>query len=297
MSTNIVVLGVNGMLGSTLFQYFKDKTNLIVKGILRKKVNLPSSYKYKKSEDLIECNVLEEDRLKLLINDLQPNLVINCIGIVKNHHQANDPLIIIKINSLLPHLLSGICETANSRLVHISTDCVFSGKSGLYIEDDPTDPIDLYGKSKLLGEVCNGNDLTLRTSCIGEELNTQRNLLSWFLSQSHTVNGFSKAIFSGLPTIEIARIIVDIIIPNSSLKGIYHLSSNPIDKFSLLNLINNTYKKNIIIENSTEVVIDRSLDSTKFRKATGYEPLEWKDLVQIMYDSGKFSKNSINRSN
>ena len=285
MRTDIVVLGVNGMLGNTLFKYLKNNTLFNVKGILRKKINLPTSFEYFNSEDLFECNVLEEENLKSLLKKLRPNYVINCIGIVKKHHEANNPLISIKINSLLPHLLSSICKKEDCKLIHISTDCVFSGKTGLYRENDLTDPIDLYGKSKLLGEVSNRNDLTIRTSCIGEELITKRNLLSWFLSQSNSVNGFSKAIFSGLPTIEIARILVELIIPNASLKGIYHISSDPIDKFSLLSLIKKIYKKNIQIIKNSDYAVDRSLDSTKFRKATGYKPYEWDKLVKIMYES------------
>lgn len=289
MRTDLIILGVNGMLGSTLFKYFKDKTNLNIKGILRKKNSLPLSFKYFNSEELIECNILEEENFELLIKNLQPNFIINCIGIVKKHSESNNPLASIKINSLFPHLLSKISAENNCKLIHISTDCVFSGRSGFYSEKDQTDPIDLYGRSKLLGEVFNGEDLTLRTSCIGEELITKRNLLSWFLSQSETVDGFSNAIFSGFPTIEIARIIFKFIIPNPSLKGIYHLSSDPIDKFSLLNLIKKVYKKNIHIKKNIEYCVDRSLDSTKFRKATGYEPLSWNELVEIMYQSGNFS--------
>ena len=286
MRTDIVILGVNGMLGNTLFKYFKDNTNFNIKGILRKKNCLPLSFKYFDSKDLIECNVLEEKYLEYIIKDLQPNFIINCIGIVKKHHESRNPLASIKVNSLFPHLLSNISEKENSKLIHISTDCVFSGKAGFYSEKDQTDPIDLYGRSKLLGEVFNGKDLTLRTSCIGEELTTNRNLLSWFLSQSKTVDGYSNAIFSGLPTNEIARVILKLIIPNPSLRGIYHLSSNPIDKFSLLNLIKKVYKKNIQIKKNTEYCVDRSLDSSKFRKATGYKPLTWNELVEIMYEFG-----------
>ena len=289
MRTDVVILGVNGMLGNTLFKYFKDNSNLNVKGILRNKKNLPISFKYFNSKDLIECNVLEENYFKHVLNEIKPNFIINCIGIVKKHSDSNNPLASIKINSLFPHFLSKICEKNKSKLIHISTDCVFSGKSGFYSEKDQTDPIDLYGRSKLLGEVFNGDDLTLRTSCIGEELVTKRNLLSWFLSQSETVDGFSNAIFSGFPTIEIARIILELIIPNPSLKGIYHLSSNPIDKFSLLNLIKKVYKKNIQITKNVEYCVDRSLDSTKFRKITGYEPKSWEELVEIMFKFGNFS--------
>lgn len=289
MRTDVVILGVNGMLGNTLFKYFKDNSNLNVKGILRNKRNLPISFKYFNSKDLIECNVFEENYFNSVLNELKPNFIINCIGIVKKHSDSNNPLAAIKVNSLFPHLLSKICEKNNSKLIHISTDCVFSGKSGFYSEKDQTDPIDLYGRSKLLGEVFNGEDLTLRTSCIGEELLTKRNLLSWFLSQSETVDGFSNAIFSGFPTIEIARIILKLIIPNPSLRGIYHLSSNPIDKFSLLNLIKKVYKKNIEITKNVEYCVDRSLDSTKFRKITGYEPKSWEELVEIMFKFGNFS--------
>ena len=127
---------------------------------------------------------------------------------------------------------------------------------------------------------------TLRTSYIGEELITQRGLLSWFLSQKETVNGFSKAIYSGLTTLELARVLENFVLPNLKLKGLYHLSSDPIDKFSLLNIINSVYKKNKTIIKDSDYKINRSLDSSKFRSETGYQPLEWDQAIKNMKDFG-----------
>ena len=177
----------------------------------------------------------------------------------------------------------------NCKLIHISTDCVFSGKKGFYKENDNPDPIDLYGRSKLLGETVTNNALTLRTSYIGEELITNRGLLNWFLSQNDVVTGFSNAIYSGLPTIEIARVINEYVLPNQELSGLFHLSSEPINKFNLLNLINTIYKKKILIKQDFSNEINRSLDSTKFRQETGYQPIEWEKAIEIMYESGRYS--------
>ena len=286
MINDLMILGVNGMLGSTLFKYFSDRKSVKIVGILRKRSNLPKSYKYYKSKDIYEYNFIENYELEKLFNHLQPKIIINCAGIVKQHPSAKDPINNIQINALFPHRLNKLCNLRNVKLIHISTDCVFSGKKGFYNENDFADPIDLYGMSKFLGEVITENALTLRTSYIGEELISQRGLLSWFLSQKDTVQGFSKAIYSGLPTVEIARIIDQFILPKLHLKGLYHISSDPIDKFSLLNIINNVYKKNIKIIKETNFSINRSLDSSKFRIETGYQPLEWDNAIEIMKDFG-----------
>lgn len=286
MINDLMILGVNGMLGSTLFKYFSERNSLKLVGILRKRSNLPKSYKYYKSKDIFEYNFIENSELEKLLNHLQPKIIINCAGIVKQHPNSKDLIENIQINALFPHRLNKICSLKNVKLIHISTDCVFSGKKGFYKEDDFADSVDLYGRTKFLGEVITENALTLRTSYIGEELISKRGLLSWFLSQKDTVQGFSKAIYSGLPTVEIARIIDEFIIPNLYLKGLYHLSSNPIDKYSLLNIIKNVYKKNIKIVKETNFSIDRSLDSSKFRRETGYQPLEWDNAIKIMRDFG-----------
>jgi dTDP-4-dehydrorhamnose reductase len=203
--------------------------------------------------------------------------------LVKQLSSSEDPLLTLPINAILPHRLAEVCSVTNSRLIHLSTDCVFSGREGMYSEIDIPDASDLYGLSKRLGEVTRDNAITLRTSIIGHELRGQRSLLDWFLAQEGTVSGFSRAIFSGLPTIEIAKVIEKYIVPNSTLTGLYHVSADPIDKYSLLNLVAKIYDKKIIIKEDSSLKVDRSLDSTLFRKATGYTPPCWVDLISEMF--------------
>jgi dTDP-4-dehydrorhamnose reductase len=204
------------------------------------------------------------------------------IGLVKQLTEADDPLAAIPINSLLPHRLVRLCRTAGARLIHVSTDCVFSGSKGMYHEGDVADANDLYGRSKFLGEVDDPRAVTLRTSIVGPELNTAHGLVSWFLSQKGRVKGFTRAVFSGLPTVELARVMRDFIIPRPDLHGVYHVSAEPINKYELLSLIASVYGSSVDIVPDGELVIDRSLDSTRFRKVTGYYPPPWSELVRVM---------------
>ena len=171
----------------------------------------------------------------------------------------------------------------SARLIHVSTDCVFSGERGGYVEGDPTDARDAYGKSKALGEVDYPHAITLRTSIIGHELQSKISLLDWFLAQNKRCNGYTKAIFSGLPTVVFAQLIRDIVIPHQELSGLYHISAKPISKFDLLKLIAEVYGKSIHIEPEEELVIDRSLNSMRFQLATGYIAPEWPELIQLMH--------------
>jgi dTDP-4-dehydrorhamnose reductase len=180
------------------------------------------------------------------------------------------------------------CANIDARLIHISTDCVFNGRKGLYKETDLSDAEDLYGKSKFIGELHDlPHAVTLRTSIIGHELNSNDSLVDWFLSQTGTVKGYKKAIFSGLPTVELARVIKDFVMPRTDLQGSYHVSADPIDKYTLLNLIANIYGKEIEIIADEKVHIDRSLNSDKFRQATGYQPPSWPILIEKMYRANK----------
>jgi dTDP-4-dehydrorhamnose reductase len=163
---------------------------------------------------------------------------------------------------------------------------VFSGAKGNYLETDPSDAKDLYGRSKYLGEVDYPHAVTLRTSIVGHELGSAHGLVGWFLAQQGSVRGFTKAIFSGLPTVELARVIHDFVIPNETLRGVYHVSSRAIDKYSLLKLVAEAYGKAIEITPDAKLVIDRSLDSTRFRSAVGYAPPEWDALVAQMHRFG-----------
>ena len=198
---------------------------------------------------------------------------------VKQNLSDHNYLSTIYINSLLPHRIAKICSKFSIRLINFSTDCVFSGVRGNYTEDDIPDPIDFYGRTKLVGEVNYGNVLTIRTSFIGHQINSKYGLLEWFLTQKDNCKGFVNAIYSGLPTIEIAKILNDHIIFNKKLKGLYQISGNAINKYELLSLINKIYGLKLIIEKEHEVKIDRSLNSKKFEDAT-YKPPNWESLIK-----------------
>lgn len=213
----------------------------------------------------------------------RPQVVINCVGLVKQLSSAKDPLAALPINAILPHRLQRLAKATGARLVHVSTDCVFSGNKGGYLEDDLPDAVDLYGRSKLLGEVVAENAVTLRTSIIGPELGGgATGLVGWFLNQQEKAKGYRKAIFSGLPTIALARLIIDKVLPASGLSGLYHVSAAPIDKYALLDLVRREYRKDIELEPSDEVAIDRSLNSDRFRAAVSYAPPPWEDLIAQM---------------
>lgn len=278
----ILILGATGMLGNSMFRFLSTDKNLDVYATSRS--SSARSYFSKDLADKIVSNVEVEnhDSLVEVLNKVKPNVVINCIGLVKQLADANDPLKALPINSLLPHRLAGLCELVGSRLIHISTDCVFSGKKGNYKESDFPDCYDLYGRSKFLGEVDYPHAITLRTSIIGHELSGNRSLTNWFLSSKGSVKGFEKAIYSGFPTVELARIIKDFVLPNKELHGLYHVASKPINKLELLKLVAEIYGKKIEIIPSDELVIDRSLDATRFNEVTGYSPPDWRELVKRM---------------
>lgn len=280
----ILVLGASGMLGNAVLRIFSQSNEFIVTGTVRS--NKSINYFPKNLHNLIISGIDIEntDNLHSLFDEVKPNIVINCIGLVKQLSDANNPLTAIPINSLFPHKLASMCASSDARLIHMSTDCVFTGNKGMYTEDDIPDAQDLYGISKRLGEVSYSNTLTLRTSIIGHELNGNRSLIDWFLSQEGSVKGFDKAIFSGLPTTVIGTLIRDYIIPNSTLTGIYHVSAKPISKYDLLLLVADIYGKDIEIIKDNELKIDRSLDSSRFRKATGFNPPTWPELIKLMHD-------------
>ncbi|WP_340245664.1 dTDP-4-dehydrorhamnose reductase family protein [Sulfitobacter pontiacus] len=289
----ILVLGAAGMLGSTVFRYFCDAGPYNVTGTLRSD-SKRAYFTGTQQDNLVSgLDVTSDYSVRELFAQTTPDVVINCIGIIKQLHAAKNHLMSLEINSMLPHKLAQLCEKHGARLVHLSTDCVFSGEKGLYTESDFPDANDLYGRTKYLGEVDYPHAITLRTSIVGHELSSTNSLVDWFLSQKETVHGFGKAVFSGLPTTEIARIIDNHVIPNPELHGLYHVSADPIDKLTLLRLIADVYKKDIQIIRDDKLVIDRSLNSGRFRTATGFVPDAWPILVQKMHDTAQLigSKN------
>jgi dTDP-4-dehydrorhamnose reductase len=283
----ILVIGANGLIGRTIYRILAQKKAWIVFGTVR------SSSRKIEIERVIGGNVfsgvdlVDAESVIAVCNETKPDLVINCAGITKHVAECDDPLICIPVNSLAPHRLARLCARIGARFIHISTDCVFSGLEGGYVETNTADSGELYGRSKVLGEVDYPGALTIRTSTIGHEPNSLAGLLEWFLSQTGECRGFSKAIFSGLPTITLATIIRDYIIPHSQLRGLYHLSADPINKFDLLQLIAKTYAKDIKIINDDGFVIDRSLDSSKFTRETGFLTPSWDKLINDMYSDYK----------
>jgi dTDP-4-dehydrorhamnose reductase len=283
-SKRIVVLGANGMLGNAVLRFFAKNPDYEVNGTVRNWSSVLELQNMAPSAGFVSgVDVESLDSLTRMFATVQPDVVINCIGIVKQLADANDPLIALPINALLPHRLARLAQVAGARLIHMSTDCVFSGAKGNYVESDLPDAYDLYGRSKLLGEVDYPNAVTLRTSIIGHELTGNRSLIDWFLSQTADVQGYKNAIFSGLPTVEIARIIHDHVIPNPDLHGLYHVSAEPINKFDLLSLVSKEYGKEIEIHPKDDFRIDRSLNSDRFRLATGFQPEPWPELIYRMH--------------
>lgn len=278
----VLILGVTGMLGNAMFRVLSDGADLAVSGTARSNSARQHFSDNLSSRIIVGIDVENNDCLVRAFAATRPDIVVNCVGLVKQLADANDPLQAVPINTLLPHRLAALCQATGARLVHISTDCVFSGAKGNYIETDFPDAYDLYGRSKLLGEVDYPHAITLRTSIIGHELSGNRSLVNWFLAQQGAVKGFNSAIFSGLPTVELATVVRDVVLPRKDLHGLYHVSAKPINKFDLLRMLANAYGKNIKINPSEELVIDRSLNSDRFRGATGYTPPDWPTLVQRM---------------
>lgn len=278
----VLVLGASGMLGNAVFRLFAESDGFEVLGTVRSdrsKRLLPEALW---SSVISGVDVESIDSLVRILGDTRPDVVINCIGLVKQLAEADDPLVAIPVNTLLPHRLARLCALSGARFIHISTDCVFSGSKGMYVEADAADAQDLYGRSKFLGEVDYPNAITLRTSIIGHELDGARSLVGWFLAQSGSVKGFGKAVFSGLPTVELARVIRDYVLTHPQLHGLYHVSADAISKYDLLQIVAKVYGKAIEIVPNDSLVIDRSLDSTRFRSATGFQPKPWSQLIAAM---------------
>jgi dTDP-4-dehydrorhamnose reductase len=281
---NILILGVSGMLGNAMIRVLSEKLGWQVYGTVRTE-NSRKLFRPEIAERLLSgVDVEHQDSLLQAFIRTRPDVVVNCIGLIKQLEDAEDPFQAISINSLLPHRLARLCELSGARLVHIGTDCVFAGDRGEYRESDSSDAKDLYGRSKFLGEVDYPHTITLRTSMIGHELQSAHGLVDWFLAQQERCNGFTKAIFSGLPTVTLAQIVRDIVIPRTDLHGVYHVAAQPISKYDLLKLVAEVYGKQIEIAPSDKLVVDRSLNAERFRDATGYVPASWPELIELMHN-------------
>ncbi len=279
----VVVVGASGMLGNAMARVLPTE-GLDVYGVARRPFSVESFPRLDPDHYLRIGDVHDLDALRAILARLRPDAVINAVGVVKQLADADDPLVALPINALLPHQLARLCAEVGARLVQVSTDCVFDGTRGSYTEEDRPDATDLYGRSKLLGEVDYPHAVTLRTSIVGHELGSHHGLFDWFLTQQGRVFGYRRAIFSGLTTVEFARVLARHVLPNAQLRGVYHLSAAPISKDALLRIVAEVYGKSIEIVPKEEPVIDRSLRSDRFRAAVGYTPPDWETLVRELRD-------------
>lgn len=269
------------MFGHQFFKYARDRHDVRV--TLRQ--DLPAYQEYSlfdASNAYTGIDVRSLGRLVEVLADFRPEAIVNGVGIVKQRRTASDSIPSLEINSLLPHRLAELARATGARLVHLSTDCVFSGSRGMYREEELPDAYDLYGKSKYLGEVAGPGALTLRTSIIGPELSRKKSLLEWFLAQRGPVQGFRRAVFSGFTTLELSKITENLLVNHPQAQGLYQVSSEPIDKYTLLQLIAAHYRLDTVITEDQAVQIDRSLDSTRFRQEFGYTPPSWDEMVAEM---------------
>ncbi len=272
------------MLGSTLVVELAAAPGIEVRGTVRDASTLPATFLGQVGPHLVDqIDVLDDRSRRDAIAGA--DMVVNAVGVIKQASGLADSVDTVRLNSLLPHQLAAECAAQDIRLVHVSTDCVFSGRKGGYVEADVPDPIDFYGRSKLLGEV-EAPALTLRTSIIGHEVQRHASLFDWFLTQPETsVRGFVHAIYSGVTTHELARLLRDVVIPDPSLQGLYHVASEPISKLELLRLVAETYGWGGEIVPFEDFSCDRSMRADLLREATGYSPPSWPDMVQGMFDA------------
>jgi dTDP-4-dehydrorhamnose reductase len=278
-----IVLGAAGMLGHKLLQRLRADHEIA--GTLREPAADANLLRILSSTKLYrEVHADDLSSIERAIDDWGAKVVLNCIGIIKQVKAASDPITSIVINSLFPHQLAQLTASRGAKLIHFSTDCVFSGHRGNYAEDDVPDPIDLYGRSKLLGEVAGRGMLTLRTSIVGRELRGHFGLIDWFLSQRGSrIKGYTRALYNGLTTTAAADLVARLIRDHPDVEGLWHVSAGPISKFDLLQIVKRVYQLDIDITPDEDFVCDRRLDSTRFRERTGWRPPSWEDMIANMH--------------
>lgn len=287
----ILVLGVTGMIGSAMFRVLTTDSAHETHGTVRSANDLRFFGELAAKQIATDVDVENYDTLVRTLVSVRPEVVVNCVGATKHKTVGNDPLTAIPMNAMLPHRLAKLCEGFGARLIHVSTDCVFSGRQGNYLEGDWPDAEDVYGRTKALGEVDYPHAVTLRTSTIGHELHSSYGLLEWFLTQQNRCQGFRRAVFSGLPSVIFAQIVRDLVIPRRELHGLYHVAGRPIAKSELLKIIASVYEKSIEIVPDDTIVIDRSLNGERFCAATGYQPPDWATLIKTMHEHRQFEGN------
>lgn len=275
----VLILGGDGMLGHQLLARLQaaHDVRVTLRGEAADYASLGALHE---ASGEFGVDVRDEDRLREVLTRFRPAAVVNAVGIVRQREEARDAETMIAVNALFPHRLSRLAGEIGARIIHIGTDCVFSGRRGSYRESDVPDAEDLYGRSKLLGELVGPARLTLRSSIIGPELRHRQGLVEWFLASPGRVRGYRRVIFSGLTTLELARVVERVLLRHPALEGLYHVASRPIDKHTLLvGFARHLGRDEALVEPADQPVSDHSLDGRAFAEATGYHAPSWDDML------------------
>lgn len=282
----VLVLGGTGMLGHVLWGECARRFDALAT-VRDDAVPDRAAGALDPERTLAGVRIEDEGSVAEALDRAAPDAVVNCIGLVKQRAEADDAAALVRANSLFPHQLAVACARRGARLIHVSTDCVFAGDRGGYAEDDRPDPSDLYGRSKLAGEPSGDRVLTLRTSMLGRELGRASGLLEWFCSVRGEASGYPRAVFSGPTTPVLARLIGDLIERHPQLEGIWHVGAEPISKFDLLTLVREAFGLEVRLVPDPSVEVDRSLDGSRLRAATGWEPPGWYEMVEELADADR----------
>jgi len=282
----VLVLGGTGMLGHVLWGECSRRFDALAT-VRADAIEARAAGVLDAERTLTGVRVEDEASVVRALDDAGPTVVVNCIGLVKQRPEAADAAALVRANALFPHQLHAACAQRGARLIQVSTDCVFGGDRGGYAEEDRPDPADLYGRSKLAGEPERPGVLTLRTSMLGRELDRASGLLEWFLNAHGEANGYPRAVFTGPTTPVLARLIGDLISGHPELDGIWHVGAEPISKFDLLTLVRDAFRLGVRLVPDPSVEVDRSLDSSRLRAATGWEPPGWYEMVEELANADR----------
>ncbi|MBC7428159.1 MAG: sugar nucleotide-binding protein [Bacteriovorax sp.] len=284
----ILIFGVGGMIGHRVWLEANQIPNVEVFGLVRKSKTHYEKFGIFNDNVYYDTDVSDWVNVEHILNKLKPDVIVNALGITIRKPEMGDFNLALTVNSFFPHKLLKWAQAIQSRIIHLSTDCVFDGDQGHYLETSQPSAKDIYGKTKFLGEIEGSGALTLRFSCIGRELESHTELLDWFLLQEgKKIKGFSKAIYSGLTNIVIAKEICRVITNFSELTGVYQLSSTPITKYDLLCLAKTYFKLDVEIEKFDNYISDKSLICDKYKKGTGFNAPSWAAMLEEVVNDKK----------
>lgn len=274
-----LVIGGDGMLGHQLLTSWQS--HFEVRVTLRRDLDCYRGFGLFHAGNAIGgVDAFDFPSVRRAVQAFRPQAVVNAVGIVKQRAASKEALPSLEINAAFPHRLRRLCEDIDARLIHVSTDCVFDGRRGGYVETDRCDAEDLYGLTKYLGEVHEAPAVTLRTSIIGLELGRKTGLIEWFLAQRGRISGFTRAIYTGLTTQELANVMRRVLVEHPQLTGLWQAAAAPISKYDLLSRLTTLLgRRDIEIMPQSEFFCDRSLSGAAFTERTGYVPPSWDEML------------------